>query len=357
MSKRAPDNLRITRKYLVRLQDARGLSEASVDKAAAAISAYTSFLEGKDLRAFHPERARAFKRRLASQQNQHTGGKLSRSSINGTLREVKAFFLWLSDQPGYKSKITSSDTDYLSPDRKSENARRSSCWKPHPSPAQVRVLLHQMPTDTVLRRRDRALIAFLFLTGSREGAAITLRLAHVDLANACVHFDGKSVDTKFGKTFTTAFFPFGHDVERIVREWIAELKDDHLFSASDPLFPKTKVCQGPSRRFAATGICRVPWSSPSSAAKIFKAAFDDAGLPSFSPHRVRDTLAELASEHCRTPEDYKAWSQNMGHDDVLTTFRSYGSVATGRQIDLMAKFRKRGPLDDGDSDLDLIDDD
>lgn len=357
MSKRTSDNLRIKRKYLVWLKDAKGLSEASIDKAAAAISAYESFLAGKGFRAFHSERARDFKRRLASQKNQRTGAKLSQSSINGTLREVKAFFHWLADQPGYKSKISHSDADYFSPDRKSETARRGSCWKPHPSPEQVRVLLGQMPTGTVLQRRDRALIAFLFLTGSREGAAITLRLAHFDLANACVHFDGKTVDTKFGKTFTTAFFPFGHDVERIVRDWLAELKDIHLFSASDPLFPKTKVALGQSRRFEAAGICREPWASPSSAAKIFKTAFDDAGLPPFSPHRVRDTLAELASEHCRTPEDYKAWSQNMGHDDVLTTFRSYGSVATGRQVELMAKFRKRKPADIGDTDVDVIEDD
>lgn len=90
-----------------------------------------------------------------------------------------------------------------------------------------------MPTDTAVQRRDRALIATLFLPGSREGAAITLRIGHVDLANSCVHFDGKTVDTKFGKTFTTAFFPLGADVEAILRDWIAELKADHLFSARD----------------------------------------------------------------------------------------------------------------------------
>jgi len=43
----------------------------------------------------------------------------------------------------------------------------------------------------------------------------------------------------------------------------------------------------------------------------------------------------------------------MGHDDVLTTFRSYGSVATGRQVDLLARFRKRGPLTDG-GDFDVV---
>ena len=43
----------------------------------------------------------------------------------------------------------------------------------------------------------------------------------------------------------------------------------------------------------------------------------------------------------------------MGHENVLTTFRSYGSVATGRQIELMDRFRKLGPVQDVD-DNDLI---
>jgi hypothetical protein len=35
----------------------------------------------------------------------------------------------------------------------------------------------------------------------------------------------------------------------------------------------------------------------------------------------------------------KAWSQNLGHADVLTTFTSYGEVPTHRQCELI---RARG---------------
>lgn len=339
MAKRNSNNLRITRKYLVWRKDARGISEASIDKAAAAIALYDGWLGGKDFRAFHSERARAFKRYLSGLRNERTGAPLSYATTNGTLGELKGFFYWLADQPGYKSRISRADADYLTPDKKSDNARRGSLWKPHPSPSQVRHVTAGMPTATVLDRRNRALFAFLFLTGSREGAAITLQLRHVDLVNRCVQFDGRKVDTKFGKSFTTAFYPFGPALEAVLADWIAELKRDHLFAGSDPLFPKTRVGLGPARRFEALGILREPWASPSSAAKMFKQAFADSGLPPFSPHRVRDTIAELAKDHCRTPEDYKAWSQNMGHEDVLTTFRSYGSVAPGRQMELMQRFR------------------
>ncbi len=345
MAKRNCDNQRIKRKYLIWLKDARGLSEASIDKAAAAISIYDDWLRGKDFRAFHAERARAFKRHLGGLRNARNGTPLSASTINGNLREMKGFFYWLADQQGYKSRISRTHADYLTPDRKSENARRGSLWKPHPSPDQARHVISNMPVESVVDRRNRALLAFLFLTGSREGAAISLRLGNIDIANNCVHFDGRSVDTKFGKTFTTAFYPFGNELEGILSDWIAELKRDHLFGNSDPLFPKTKVCLGATHKFEASGIARQPWASASSAAKIFKQAFLDANLPPFSPHRVRDTIAELAKNYCRTPEDYKAWSQNMGHEDVLMTFRSYGSVAPGRQMEVMQRFRKRGPVD------------
>jgi hypothetical protein len=38
---------------------------------------------------------------------------------------------------------------------------------------------------------------------------------------------------------------------------------------------------------------------------------------------------------CRTPEQFKAWSQNLGHEGVLTTFYSYGSVAERRQGEII----------------------
>ena len=38
---------------------------------------------------------------------------------------------------------------------------------------------------------------------------------------------------------------------------------------------------------------------------------------------------------CRSPEEFKAWSQNLGHDQVLTTFSSYGQVGYERQAELI----------------------
>jgi integrase/recombinase XerD len=43
----------------------------------------------------------------------------------------------------------------------------------------------------------------------------------------------------------------------------------------------------------------------------------------------------LGEKLCRTPEQFKAWSQNLGHDRVLTTFSSYGDVARERQREII----------------------
>jgi hypothetical protein len=43
----------------------------------------------------------------------------------------------------------------------------------------------------------------------------------------------------------------------------------------------------------------------------------------FNPHSFRTTLGRLGETLCRTQEEFKAWSQNLGHEHPLTTFISY----------------------------------
>ena len=63
-------------------------------------------------------------------------------------------------------------------------------------------------------------------------------------------------------------------------------------------------------------------------------------LPYFNPHSVRNTLAQLGERVCPNPEAFKAWSQNLGHEQVLTTFTSYGSVSHHRQAEIIAGLRE-----------------
>jgi hypothetical protein len=54
----------------------------------------------------------------------------------------------------------------------------------------------------------------------------------------------------------------------------------------------------------------------SAPAAIFRGAFTLARLTYFNPHSFRKALAQLGERVCRTPEELKAWSQNLGHEDI-----------------------------------------
>jgi integrase len=133
----------------------------------------------------------------------------------------------------------------------------------------------------------------------------------------------------------TTFFPVGDDIRAVVVDWVNHLRRNKLWGLDDPLFPATRVVVGVGLRFEAAGLDRNHWSNAGPIRKIFKDAFASAGLPYFNPHSFRKTLALLGGELCRTPEQYKAWSQNLGHEHVLTTFTSYGNVSDYRQAEII----------------------
>ena len=87
-----------------------------------------------------------------------------------------------------------------------------------------------------------------------------------------------------------------------------------------------------SLRFEMAGLDRKNWSSAGRIRIMFKQAFV---LPYFNNPSFRKTLALLGGQRCRTPEEYKAWSQNLGHEHVLTTFCSYGDVSCYRQSEII----------------------
>ncbi|WP_417270190.1 hypothetical protein [Celeribacter sp.] len=65
------------------------------------------------------------------------------------------------------------------------------------------------PEVTEINRCNKALFAFLMLTGARDGAVASLRLTKINLIDGCVHQGAREVKAKNAKTFTTYFLP--HD--------------------------------------------------------------------------------------------------------------------------------------------------
>jgi integrase len=338
MSKLNPLNERIKRDFLRHQKNAHGKSEATLDATRKALARFEDYTGHRDFKTFRHEQAIGFKERLAETDGHRSGETLSRSTQTSTLAALKEFFRWLAWQPGFKSKIHVPDIEYFSPSNKDLATAKAAKLRDFPTLEQLRTVIGAMPSDTVIQRRNRALIAFVMLTGVRDRALVSLSLRHVDLTKSppLVRQEPDRVHTKFSKTINTYFFPLGDDLNEIVRRWINELQKDHLFGPNDPLFPKTKMTQDEDKSFRAVGIEASHWCDASPVRAIFKLAFAKAGLPYFPPHSLRHTLGHLLHTICRTPREIKAWSQNLGHENVATTLTSYGTIDPHQQGEIIA---------------------
>jgi site-specific recombinase XerD len=108
-----PENERIKRQYFTYLKEAKGHSEPTVDAAAKAISRFEEYTRYRNFKAFHFQQAVAFKAHLAGQTGQRSGEKLSKATLHATLTQLKQFFFWLADQPGYRARLQYSAADYF----------------------------------------------------------------------------------------------------------------------------------------------------------------------------------------------------------------------------------------------------
>ena len=110
MTKRNSENERIKRHFLQHLRRARGKSEKTVLDSAAAIDRFLEANGHKPLKKFHRRQAIAFCERFEVETNDD-GELLSRVTVTKTLKALIELFRWLSEQPGYKSRISATDAD------------------------------------------------------------------------------------------------------------------------------------------------------------------------------------------------------------------------------------------------------
>lgn len=343
MIKYHPQNERMKREYARYKCEADAKDTKTVDAIGVSIARFESYTKLKDFGTFNRNQAIAFKTYLAEQLSPVTGRPLALATQLSTLKDLQGFFKWLAYQPGYKSKIHVPDISYLNMGDRKTRVAKSSGAVAYPSLDQVRHVIALMPTTTDIEKRDRALIAFVMLTGIRDSALISLKLKHFDVVRLLVSQDPREVKTKNGKWIETFFFPIAEDLTKIVLEWVAYLQSTKLFGPSDPIFPKTQNIQDANQQFAALGISREHWQSAQAVRNIFKTAFERAGLNYYYPHSLRHTLGHIGQKVCQTPEQMKAWSQNLGHEGVLTTLTSYGHMTHCRQGEVIQGLGQDAP--------------
>src|SRR5262245_45395331 len=163
MGKFNPANERIKHRYLTFLGEAKRLSPSSVDQVAAALADFEMSSGFKDFRQFRIEHAQSYKRKLGAAVGSGHGRGLAKATISSRLASLKAFFQWLAQQPGFRSRLNYSDAEYFNASANDERIAKAVRERPSPNLEQIRHVLKSMPVRSDIERRNQALIAFALL--------------------------------------------------------------------------------------------------------------------------------------------------------------------------------------------------
>lgn len=321
-------NERTKREFFKKLKEADGCCEATVNSIENAILLYENFTKREDFQLFTPDKAIEFKKWLIKKE--HNGKTIQLTTYHTYLRSLRKFFIWLSGQTGYKSKIKSDYPAYLNISTKEERVANQSTPRNFPSLEYVINLTSSIKINSEIDLRDRALISLTALTGIRDKAISTLCLECFDDTNLIIKQDPKmGVETKFSKFIPTMIFNFDDQLLNNFLEWV-KLSKKKGFGSQDPLFPRSKKDQGINNLSFknATEVEPIFWKGTGRIREIFKHRAKEANLPYFAPHTFRHLAIDLALKSCKNGEQIKAISQNFGHENVATTLYSYANFDT-----------------------------
>jgi integrase len=322
----------VKRKYLEWYRGAEGMSELTIRAVEKAIAKYEDATDFDDFALYSGKKAEIFKKYLATNPGRLSGMPLNLRSRYAYLRHTRNFFAWLAGQAGYKSKIKLSDVQFLQLSKNERKQAIAPAEPRYPTLEQIKTLC-EFPIRSEIDQRDRALIAFTTLTGMRDRAIVTLRLGCYDPGERLVkQLPSMGVATKFSKDIYTTLLAIDDDLMRYFTEWYEYLKSERKFGLSDPLFPSTEIgmVSETHRAYAAKGVSRQFWAGAGPMRVIFRERAKQIGLPYFYPHSFRHFVTNMVERYISTPEQMKALSQNLGHENVATTFRAYGTIERQR---------------------------
>jgi integrase/Zn ribbon nucleic-acid-binding protein len=259
-------------------------------------------------------------------------GGMSRSSARHRASHLRKFFEWLAKRPGTKN--LDGVSEYFALPRRFNAGPELRPVKVYPTLDEALEMLSSLPCRTLKDRRDRAIFAMAFVAGLRESALITLRVRHVDIVRKRVHHDARDLNAKNGKSFEIDWFPRTEPFQAMVLDWITEVRDLGLFG-DDALFPDIRMIGG--RDLASSSRESI---APMRTAGAVDAIFAKArkGRRHYTPHSARHALAALGDKLCRTPEERKAWSLNLGHASEAVTWSHYGKVDDTRKAIIFTDF-------------------
>lgn len=260
-------------------------------------------------------------------------GRLSAVYIKKALSTARLFFTWLSDsETGYRH-IKQGWVKTIKAKRLSDAPRISE----YVTLEEIRAIAATR-ARTVYDRRTRAALAFLYLSGMRIGAFVSLPLRAVDISNRSVlQYPSLGVRTKNSKHAKT-FLLYIPELLKVVKQWDNEVRSilppNGFWFA--PLSPETGEID--------PNITEVGEHRINLARRSFKQWLEQHGLPYYSPHKFRHGHIHYGLTHSQNISDYKAVSMNAMHSSMKITDQFYSILQDDEIKNRISALNNKGKL-------------
>jgi len=305
-------NWKAVRKYIEYRTAVDQLQERSIEQDWIRLRHLLIWADEKDF-SLAPTIRPTFPEYIKSRKKEKNGEALSPEYAKKIVRTAKNFFLWLRMNCSGYSALKDSWLATLKLQRMNDKTRNYKAVDIE----QIK-LLAQVRTTDLWEKRIQAAIIFMFLTGIRVGAFVSLNLESVDLEKRLVYqWSELGVKTEFGKRITTVVLDVP-DLLEIVREWDRKVRlaipnNGYWFAQISPMYGTLD-----------SNYVKISKYRSSRVYKDLERWLELHGLPKFTPHQLRHGNAVYSLKMCKDVADLKAVSQNLGHSSLAVTDGVYG---------------------------------
>lgn len=268
-------------------------------------------------------------------------GQLSAVYLKKILTTARYFFSWLSDnETGFRS-IKNSWIQTMKVKRLSDVPKTREAVTLEEVQA-----IADSPARTISERRARAALVFLFLSGMRIGAFVSLPIQAVDITGRkVIQYPSLGVRTKNSKHGITYLLDIP-ELIGIVKEW-----DDEVRSVLPPKGFWFALLSPETGQIDVNGTS-VGENRSTLARRSLKEFFASANLQYHSPHKFRHGHIQYGTAHSKTIADFKAVSMNVMHSSMEITDEFYSNLNDGELENRISSLNKHGQkLEDNELDL------
>jgi len=332
------ENYRLMRAFLVYLEKVQQLDKATIAiywqglKHLLQWSANRPFSDAPKIIPAFPEYLLTA-RNIRHEDDTDIGKPLTPKYMKKLLGEIRIFFHWLRlNERGFHT-ISEAWVETLKVRRSADTQSRLKerfYWKLE----DIQKIAALKPA-CLRERRDIAALCFLYLSGMRVGAFVTLPLDCVDVDRRRIEqLPEKGVQTKNSKAAVTFLLPIP-DLLEVVKAW-----DTYMRSQKGgiynwyPALSHPEYGDGPK-----PGLLTGKYTGRATAfVQGLKHLCTLAGLLYKSPHKIRHGFGVYGVKKAKDMAQMKAISQNMMHANMGITDGLYGRLAEEDLADILSNF-------------------